>query len=306
MAAVKKKQTPKQTPKKAPERPSWSWGPVFRLLRPISLLLVVGLTLVGMQQARLALRSQVARQHAPQVTITPLPPWMAAAGSPQQLLDPASIEGASARRVTQMLEKSSWVRQVKVTRVGTRFQADLEYRQPLLAVDWGDGRYCFADRDGIALDVETLTARGGSACLIVRGARTLGFPAVGEPIADPRVAEVGRLAEKLQAIREPLHLETIVLEGDSSRRWTRVEIRTRSEGRVLWGQLGKNDEKKLALLVERTRLGATLSPGESWDLESAPLSPGTRASGTVSSPSPGADANPLARVESVRPPSMAP
>jgi hypothetical protein len=269
MASIKKRPAAKK-----PAEPSWTWGSLVGWVNPVLALFSLAAIGFGFSAGRSALRDQVATHHPAELSITPLPDWIAPTGSPAKHVSPADLAHASARKLTQLLENSLWVRSVKIFRQSTGFHADIEYRRPVLAVAWGDGRYCFTDRDGIALDVETLTARGGSSCLILKGAESKGFPAAGELLADCRVPDIGKLAEKLQALREPLHLETILLATSSKSRFARIEILTRTEGRVLWGELGKNDEKKLALLVERTRLGATLSKGDVWDLDQ-PSSPPT-------------------------------
>jgi hypothetical protein len=262
MASIKKKSATKK-----PAESSWTWASLIGWTKPLLALFSLAVVAFGFSAGRSALRDQFVRQNPSELSITPLPDWIAPAGSPAKLVSSADLSHTSARKLTQLLEASLWVRSVKIARRSTGFHAEIEYRRPVLAVAWGDGRYCFTDRDGIALDVETLTARGGGACLILKGAESKGFPAAGELLPDSRVLDIGKLAEKLQAVREPLQLETILLATGSKSRFPRVEILTRTEGRVLWGELGKNDEKKLAQLVERTRLGATLSKGESWDLD---------------------------------------
>ncbi len=268
MASIKRKSAAKK-----PAEPAWTWGALVGLAKPILVLVALATIAFGFTTGRSALRDQVVRKHPAELSITPLPDWIAPTGSPAKIVPLTDIASTSPRKLTQLLENSPWVRSVKITRQSTGFHAEIEYRRPVLAVAWGDGRYCFTDRDGIALDVETLTARGGSACLILKGADSKGFPAAGERVADNRIPDIGKLAEKLQALREPLHLETILLATSSKSRFPRVEILTRTEGRVLWGQLGKNDEKKLAQLVERTRLGATLSKGDSWNLDQSSSPP---------------------------------
>jgi hypothetical protein len=261
MASTKKKSAAKKSPANRP-----SLSSLARLIQPTLWILAVLFVAWGVSAARSSLRAAVQTQQPATLQITPLPDWIAPSGSPAAKIPPADLAGASARKMTQRLETSPWVRSVKVRRVPAGFQAEIVYRRPVLAIAWGDGRYCFADRDAIVLDLETLTARGGSACLTVKGAQTTGFPAAGQPLADPRLTEVGGLAEKLLSLREPLHLETILLTSDARARWTAVDILTRTDGRIHWGEMGKNDEKKLAMLVERTRLGASLPKGETWDL----------------------------------------
>jgi hypothetical protein len=262
MASTKKKPTAKKV-----DRPRWSFSAIRRALKPLVYLIGVAGLVVGISTARQSLRAHVDSQRPIALETTPLPDWIADDGSPAKRISSTDLSTTSAQKLTEQIASSPWVREVKVRRSKRGYFAEIDYRAPMLAVAWGDGRYCFADRDAMALDVETLTARGGIACLVVKGAQAIGFPSAGQPLSDRRLADVGHLAEKLLRVREPLNLETIHLTSDPKARFVRLEILTRSEGRILWGDLGKNDDKKLAMLVERTRLGANLGRGEIWDLE---------------------------------------
>lgn len=263
--AAKKKTTP------APVKPKRTL-PSGRAVLGIGLfLLVVGLaaaTPFALHRARHALRSVLHDGKAPTIVSNPSPDWIKrdlVADAKAKLAKIASERTVSATDIGQAFDESPWVRSVRIRRTSAGFHVDADYRQPILGVALKAG-CCFTDREGVALDPNTLTDAGGAACLTVRGIDVSSEPRTGHRLDNPLVTRVGQLADLLWTLREPLELDLIIVHPHEGTNPTTFELRTLAGGRIVWGDFGAQDSQKRAQLVERARKKSRLVKGETLNL----------------------------------------
>ena len=175
--------------------------------------------------------------------------------------------GLSAADVGRAFEQSSWVRSARVRRTREGFRVDLDYRRPILAVAWGD-RCCYVDRDGVALDVDSLAEAAAAECLTLEGIEARGRPSVGRPIPDPRVVAAARLTDEIGVLSSPLGLDRIHCEAVGGRQEPHFVLAAQNGARIFWGAASAQSEQKIGRLRQIVAGGEMIPPGGVLDLRS--------------------------------------
>lgn len=230
----------------------------------IALTFLAVVAIAGLDEARHRLRGQLQESRPFTLTATDSPEWVTVdlVADLQATLDQDADE-RTAQAVSRRLEEHRWVRSAKIHRTRNGFHADVDYREPVLAVNCL-GRCCYVDREGAALDAGTLAARAGAQCLLLEGIESRQPPTIGEPLAEGLIIRAAELAGRLSAVRDPLALDSLILKVDKND--PQIEILSRRGGLILWGSLKEPDGPKLAHLVEQTRTGLKVHEGQRIDL----------------------------------------
>lgn len=141
----------------------------------------------------------------------------------------------------------------------------VEYRRPLLAVAWGD-RCCYVDREGVALDPDTLSPTSAAGCMTLEGIESRGIPERGRVVDEPSVVIAASLADRIGELAAPLELDRIHIDRSNDSMAPEFLFVTRNGARIVWGRRESDESEKLAQLRSLVENNTRPSPDQVLDL----------------------------------------